>query len=145
MTQRVTRAPVTVLEDVVHSPVGRGMAFVVTVLVTIMVGAGAWLFAPSSTGIAQPPPNLEQYDYLDGVLVEVDLPQLIMNSYEPVDGQSRITFRVPDASLQYFDVVHLRAHSSIGLPTRIYYDDLDGELIAVFKTDAPLNSSVGVE
>jgi hypothetical protein len=145
MTQRVTRAPVTVLEDVVHSPVGRGMTFVVTVLVTIMVGAGAWLFAPSSTGIAQPPPNLEQYDYLDGVLVEVDLPQLIMNSYEPVDGESRITFRVPDASLQYFDVVHLRAHSSIGLPTRIYYDDLDGELIAVFKTDAPLNSSVGVE
>jgi hypothetical protein len=145
MTHRVTRAPVTVLEDVVHSPVGRGMTFVVTVLVTIMVGAGAWLFAPSSTGIAQPPPNLEQYDYLDGVLVEVDLPQLIMNSYELVDGESRITFRVPDASLQYFDVVHLRAHSSIGLPTRIYYDDLDGELIAVFKTDAPLNSSVGVE
>jgi hypothetical protein len=145
MTQRVTRAPVTVLEDVVHSPVGRGMTFVVTVLVTIMVGAGAWLFAPSSTGIAQPPPNLGQYDYLDGVLVEVDLPQLIMNSYEPVDGESRITFRVPDASLQYFDVVHLRAHSSIGLPTRIYYDNLDGELIAVFKTDAPLNSSVGVE
>jgi hypothetical protein len=143
MTQRFTHAPVTVLEDVEHSEVGRGVTLFVTVLVTIMVGAGAWLFAPSSTGVAQPPPNLEQYDYVDGVLVEVDLPQLVMDSYDPVDGESRITFRVPDASLQYFDVVHLRAHSSIGLPTRIYYDNLDGELIAVFKTDAPLNSSVG--
>jgi len=143
MTQRLTHSPVTVLKDAVHPQVGRGATLVVTVLVAIMVGAGAWLFAPSSAGVAQPPPNLEQYDYVDGVLVEVDLPQLIMNSYDPLHGESRITFRVPDASLQYFDVVHLRAHSSIGLPTRVYYDDLDGELIAVFKTDAPLNSSVG--
>ncbi len=60
---------------------------------------------------------------------------------EPVDGQREVEFRVRDADLKYFDVIHLRAHSSIGLPTRVYYErDADG-LWAVYKEDAPANNA----
>jgi hypothetical protein len=111
-----------------------------TVFLTALLGVGAWLFAPSDLSEVQPPENLESYQYVDGVMAEVELPKLVMNAYEEVNGQTVLTFTVPESSLRYFDVVHLRAHSSIGLPTRIYYEEIDGELIAIYKIDAPANS-----
>ena len=111
-----------------------------TVFLTTLLGVGAWLFAPSDLSEVQPPENLESYQYVDGVMAEVELPKLVMNAYEEVNGETVLTFTVPDSSLRYFDVVHLRAHSSIGLPTRIYYEDIEGELIAIYKIDAPANS-----
>ena len=111
-----------------------------TVFLTTLLGVGAWLFAPSDLSEVKPPENLESYQYVDGVMAEVDLPRLVMNAYDEVNGQTVLTFTVPEASLRYFDVVHLRAHSSIGLPTRIYFEEIDGELIAIYKIDAPANS-----
>ena len=114
-----------------------------TVFLTTLLGVGAWLFAPSDLSEVKPPENLESYQYVDGVMAEVDLPRLVMNAYDEVNGQTVLTFTVPEASLRYFDVVHLRAHSSIGLPTRIYFEEIDGELIAIYKIDAPANSGGG--
>lgn len=140
-----TSNKIALLDQAPRTQLGRGMTAVATFLLTMMVGAGAWLFAPSSSGLVPPPPNLEQYDYVDGVLAQVDLPVLVMNAYAPIEGESRLTFRVRDANINYFDVVHLRAHSSIGLPTRVYFERIDNELIAVYKIDAPVNSSGGSE
>ena len=39
-----------------------------------------------------------------------------------------------------FDIAHLRSHSSIGLPTRIFYLEENGKRYAVYKVDAPANS-----
>lgn len=40
----------------------------------------------------------------------------------PPGHGERLTLRVRDEDLRYFDVMHLRAHSSIGFPTRVYYE-----------------------
>ncbi|MFP5452141.1 MAG: hypothetical protein ACLGG9_10400, partial [Thermoleophilia bacterium] len=112
----------------------------VTALVTALVGVGAWLFAPSELGELAPPPDLASYEYVDGVVSDVSLPTVVLESYTQVDGANSITFGVRDADLRYFDVVHLRAHSSIGLPTRIYYERDGDRLWAIYKEDAPANS-----
>lgn len=105
-----------------------------------LLGTGIWLFSPSDTTEIEPPPNIESYEYIDGVLSTVELPILVMNAYDKIDGEDTLTFRVPDENLRYFDVVHLRAHSSIGLPTRLYYERIGDEFVAVYKVDAPANS-----
>lgn len=143
MTSESKAQGVTLVDAAPRQPWGNLATAALTVFLTSVVGIGAWLFAPSDLSEVQPPPNLESYAYVDGVMSEVNLPTLVMNAYEPVNGESVVTFSVPETSLRYFDVVHLRAHSSIGLPTRIYYEEIEGELIAVYKIDAPANSGSG--
>ena len=116
---------------------------VLLIFFTFFLGLGVWLFAPSDTGEIQAPADLASYEYVDGVMSQVQLPLLEMNAYSQVNGQTTLKFRVPESNLRYFDVVHLRAHSSIGLPTRIYFKEIEGELLAVYKIDAPANSGSG--
>ena len=143
MTQNTQSQVVALVDQAPRKPWGKLATSALTIFLTSLVGVGAWLFAPSDLSEVQPPPNIEQYAYVDGVMSEVNLPVLVMNAYEPVNGETVVTFTVPETSLQYFDVVHLRAHSSIGLPTRIYYEEVEGELIAIYKIDAPANSGSG--
>lgn len=140
MSEATRQELVTLVDRAPNKPVGTLATASLTVFLTSILGIGVWLFSPSDLSEVQPPPNLESYQYVDGVLSEVNLPILVMNAYDEVDGESVLTFRVPETSLQYFDVVHLRAHSSIGLPTRLYYEEIDNELVAVYKIDAPANS-----
>ncbi len=106
----------------------------------VLVSMGVWLFAPSDASDIQPPANLASLPYVDGVMVEVDLPNLVMDAYSPLNGQQELRFKVRDSDTQYFDVVHLRAHSAIGLPTRLFYEQDGDTLWAVYKQDAPANS-----
>ena len=114
-----------------------------TMCLTAFLGVGIWLFAPSYKGEVKPPSGLESFQYVDGVMTKVELPRLVMKSFTEVDGENILEFSVPESSLRFFDVVHMRAHSSIGLPTRIYFKEVKGKLIAVYKTDAPANSGSG--
>ena len=116
------------------------ITFAATVAMTTLLGVGAWLFAPSELGELQPPPDLASYDYVDGVVSEVEIPRVTLEAYEPIDGERSLVFEVREADARYFDVIHLRAHSSIGLPTRLYYERDGGRLRAVYKEDAPANS-----
>ncbi len=109
--------------------------------VILLLGVGVWAFAPSDAPPITPPENVDELPYADGVMVEVDLPRLVMESYSPVDGRQEVEFRVRDSDLKYFDVVHLRAHSSIGLPTRVFYERDGDTYWAVYKEDAPANSA----
>lgn len=124
-----------------HAPWSRMLTTLATIALALLAGFGAWLFAPSDLGEIRPPANLESYEYVDGVMARVDLPTLKLNAYTKVDGSDQITFHVREADLRYFDVVHLRAHASIGLPARLYYEREGGKLWAVYKEDAPANSS----
>jgi hypothetical protein len=134
-----TVEPVTLTEPPPRKP-SPWWSLAATIAITVLLGLGAWLFAPSGLGEIAPPPDLASYSAVDGVVSEVNLPVVVLNAYAPVDGRTRLRFEVRAADQRYFDVVHLRAHSSIGLPTRIYYED-DGErLWAVYKEDAPANS-----
>ncbi len=112
-----------------------------TFALILLIGLGVWAFAPSDAPAITPPANVDELPYADGVMVVVDLPRLVLESYSPVDGKREIEFRVRDSDLKYFDVVHLRAHSSIGLPTRVFYERDGDTYWAVYKEDAPANST----
>lgn len=136
--------PVTLVDHPApRVPWSKRLTILATIALALLAGVGAWLFAPSDLGELQPPPNLESYEHVDGVMARVDLPILKLNAYSQVDGSDQLTFHVREADLRYFDVVHLRAHSSIGLPTRLYYEREGGKLWAVYKEDAPANSGGG--
>ena len=132
--------PRVTLADRPRSSWSATVTLIATAAATALLGVGAWLFAPSELGELEPPPDLASYAYVDGVVSEVDMPRVTLRAYEPVSGDRALTFEVREGAASYFDVVHLRAHSSIGLPTRVYYER-DGErLLAVYKEDAPANS-----
>ena len=133
-------SPPVTLADPPRRQWSRTIVVVATAGVTALIGVGVWLFSPSELGELEPPPDLASYAYVDGVVSEVAMPNITLEAFEPVSGEDSVTFEVRDADARYFDVIHLRAHSSIGLPTRVYYED-DGERIwAVYKEDAPANS-----
>ena len=98
-----------------------------------------WLFGPSPEE-PKAPVNVASLPAVDGTLVVVDLPRLVLKSFRPLDGKTELEFTVREQDRENFDVAHLRSHSSIGLPTRIYYLQENGKLYAVFKEDAPANS-----
>jgi hypothetical protein len=143
MMERVDTEHISIVDSVPTPKFLQIPVALLTISLTAFLGIGIWLFAPSDTGEVKPPPGLESFQYVDGVMTKVELPRLVMKSFTDVEGKSNLEFSVPESSLRFFDVVHMRAHSSIGLPTRIYFKEVDGKLIAVYKTDAPANSGSG--
>ena len=111
------------------------------ITVVLLVGL-FWLFRPSDSG-PNAPVDVFSLPTIDGTLVEVEPPKLVMRPFKPVDGQREIQFTIRDQDKKNFDIAHLRSHSSIGLPTRIFYLEEGGKRFAVYKTDAPANSSRG--
>jgi len=106
-------------------------------LLTLLVLAGLfWLFRPGDGG-PKAPVDVFKLPRMDGTLVVVEPPRLVL---KPFDGASDVQFTIRDQDRRNFDVAHLRSHSSIGLPTRIYFLQEGGKRYAVYKTDAPANS-----
>jgi hypothetical protein len=117
----------------------RLLAFIAITL-ALVVGALGWLFWSEGAQPAAPPVALETLPRVDGTLLVVERDRLVMKPFEPLNGQARIEFAIPEQYRQYFDLAHLRSHASVGIPTRIYYLERDGGLLAVYKGDAPVNS-----
>lgn len=112
-------------------------------LLALLLALG-WLFSAE----AQAPPapaNLADLPRVDGTLNVVEADRLVMTLFEPLDGKTEVEFVVPDKYAGNFDLAHLRSHSSVGIPTRIYYLDQkqDGAYVAVYKDDAPANGTSG--
>ena len=95
-------------------------------------------------GEGAPPPapvNVEDLPRVDGTLLVVEDDRLVMEPFEPLDGQQEVEFELRDAYRANFDLAHLRSHSSVAIPTRVFYRK-DGETyVAVYKTDAPANTA----
>ena len=123
----------------VAAPVPRKLVAGLTALTIAMLSVLIWLFGPSPTE-PKAPVNVAALPSTDGTLVVVELPRLVLRTFRPLDGRRDVEFSVREADEANFDVAHLRSHSSIGLPTRIYYVQEKDTLYAVYKEDAPANS-----
>lgn len=98
------------------------------------------LFGPGG-GEPNAPPNLNSLQHVDGTLVVVEERRLVLEPFEPVDGRTEIEFAIREEDARYFDIAHLRSHSSVALPTRLYYEKSGDGYFARYKEDAPANSS----
>jgi hypothetical protein len=117
---------------------------VIAAVVVVLVAPVVWLFWSEG---AQPkaPVNLADLPRVDGTLNTVEADRLVMTPFEPLDGKTQVEFEVPAKYRENFDLAHLRSHSSVGIPTRLYYLKQDGRYLAVYKADAPANRSGGAE
>jgi hypothetical protein len=87
-----------------------------------------------------PPADLAKLRHVDGTLAVVEEQRLVMKPFEPLDGiggELELAIRPQDA--EYFDIAHMQSHSSVAVPTRIYFETVDGKYFARFKEDAPVN------
>jgi hypothetical protein len=110
-------------------------------VVAFALGACVLLFLLFRGEDVQPaaPVNVQDLPRVDGTLMVVEDDRLVMRPFEPLDGQSEVEFEIRDAYRDNFDLAHLRSHSSVGIPTRVYYRR-DGDVyVAVYKEDAPAN------
>lgn len=121
-------------------PGSRKLVAGLTALAIGLVSILAWLFGPSAAA-PKAPVDVASLPSTDGTLVVVDLPRLVLKTFRPVDGKREVEFTVREADKANFDVAHLRSHSSIGLPTRVYFERDGDRYFAVYKEDAPANSS----
>jgi hypothetical protein len=126
------------------NPPGKPRWLVWTIVVggLVVLAALFWLFRPGGED-AQAPVDVFDLPTIDGTLVVVEPPKLVLKAFKPVNGVQELEFTIRDQDKKNFDIAHLRSHSSIGLPTRLFYLEEDGKRYAVYKTDAPANSSRG--
>ncbi len=89
-----------------------------------------------------PPPGLSTMAYADGTLTVVEDDRLVLEPFGSAE-RGALTFTIRPADAQYFDIAHMQSHSSVALPTRIYYERSAGRRYARFKEDAPANSKDG--
>src|SRR5688572_19300737 len=85
------------------------------VVTLIALGGLFWLFRPGGEE-ANAPVDVFKLPTMDGTLVVVEPPRLVLKPFKPVDGKDEIEFTIRDQDKGNFDVAHLRSHSSIGLP-----------------------------
>ena len=115
-----------------------------SVLAALLVLASLlWLFAPGDSNTHEAPENVKSLPQVDGTLTVVEDRSLTMQTFTPVDGKSEVQFTIREPDAKYFDKAHLESHSSIALPTRIYYEKAGGQYFARFADDAPANSQTG--
>lgn len=114
---------------------------VVTLVLAVVVTGLGWLFWSEGAPPPRPPVALESLPRVDGTLTVVERDRLVMKPFRPVDGRAELEFALVEEYRQYFDLAHMRSHAAVGIPTRIYYVERAGRLVAVYKADAPVNSS----
>lgn len=108
-------------------------------LAALFLGVMLWLFGSAPPELERPV-NIESLPSVDGTLLEVDSRKLVLEPFRALDGKDEVTFRIRKADAGHFDIAHLRSHSSIALPTRLYYERDGDTYYAVYKEDAPANS-----
>jgi hypothetical protein len=108
--------------------------------ITLAIFVALFLLFRGESAPPAAPVNVEDLPRVDGTLMVVEDDRLVMRPFEPLEGKSEIEFEMRDTYRKNFDFAHMRSHSSVGIPTRIYYRK-DGEiLVAVYKADAPANT-----
>jgi hypothetical protein len=108
--------------------------------ITLVVLAALFFLFRGESAPPAAPVNVEELPRVDGTLTAVEDDRVVMKPFEPLDGKAEIEFEVREAYKRNFDLAHLRSHSAVGIPTRIYYRR-DGDVyVAVYKTDAPANT-----
>lgn len=122
------------------SPSRTRLLAVITLVLAVLVAGLGWLFWSEGAQPSRPPVALETLPRVDGTMIVVERDRLVMKPFTPVNGRTELEFALLEEYRQYFDLAHLRSHAAVGVPTRIYYLERDGVLVAVYKGDAPVNS-----
>jgi hypothetical protein len=110
-----------------------------TAIGLLALGAVGWLFGPGGDKLVAPA-GVTSLPSIDGTLAEVGGDRLVLKAFRPLGGRNEVTFTIRSRDRRHFDLAHLRSHSSIALPTRLYYERQGERLFAVYKEDAPANS-----
>jgi hypothetical protein len=123
---------------------GRVSISIGTALLVAFLGVVVWLFGATPLEIERPA-NVASLPSVDGTLLVVEPDRLVLDAFTPVDGETEIEFAIREKDAAHFDLAHLRSHSSIALPTRLFYEREGDTYYAVYKEDAPANSSRGTD
>jgi hypothetical protein len=115
------------------------------VLLAIAVAASLCLYLFFGPAPAPDPPlDLNPLRHVDGTLSVVEDTRLVMKPFAPLDGRpGEVTFTVRPRDADSFDIAHMQSHSSVALPTRIYFERAGSRYFARYKEDAPVNSNDG--
>ncbi len=114
------------------------LRYLAAALVTLLVAAGLIMLFGGGSDEPAKPAAAEGLAYMDGTLTVVEQDRLVMR---PATGAGEVTFVIRPEDAGNFDIAHLQSHSSVAIPTRIFYRDVGGIFYAVYKEDAPVNSS----
>ena len=105
-------------------------------LVVCLAAVGLILLFGGDGGEPTKPASAQDLPFIDGTLLVAEETRLVLR---PADG-AEVTFTIRPEDVENFDIAHLQSHSSVGIPTRIYYEEDGGTRYAVYKEDAPVNS-----
>lgn len=106
-------------------------------IVVCLAAVGLILLFGGGSSEPSKPASAQDLPYVDGTLVVAEETRLVLR---PSDGGAEVTFTIRPEDLGNFDIAHLQSHSSIGIPTRIYYEEEGATKFAVYKEDAPVNT-----
>ena len=113
------------------------LKLILAALAACLAAVGLIMLFGGGTSEPSKPASAEGQAFVDGTLVVVEETRLIL---KPAAGSADITFAIRPEDVGNFDIAHLQSHSSVGIPTRIYYVEEGGTKYALYKEDAPVNS-----
>ena len=113
------------------------LKLIVAALAVCLVAVGLIMLFGGGSSEPSKPASAEGQAFVDGTLVVVEETRLVL---KPADGSADIEFTIRPQDVGNFDIAHLQSHSSVGIPTRIYYEEQRGTKYALYKEDAPVNS-----
>lgn len=110
------------------------LGIAMTILVAVV---GVVLLFGGGSGEPAKPAAADDLPHMDGTLVVVEEGRLVLR---PADGGAEVSFAIRPQDVDNFDIAHLQSHSSVGIPTRLFYEEEGGVKYAVYKEDAPVNA-----
>ena len=113
------------------------LKFLLAAIAVCLAAVGLILLFGGGSSEPSRPANAQDLPYVDGTLVVAEETRLVLR---PADGGAEVNFTIRPEDVRNFDIAHLQSHSSVGIPTRIYYEEEGGTRYAVYKEDAPANS-----
>ena len=116
------------------------MKYLVAALVTCLAAVGLIILFGGGSNEPEKPAGVDEMAFVDGTLTVVEQTRLVMKPFQPLDGKAEVEFVLRPQDAGNFDIAHLQSHSSVAIPTRIYYRREGDTLYAIYKEDAPVNS-----
>ena len=113
------------------------LKLIVAALAVCVAAVGLILLFGGGSSEPSKPAAAEGQQFIDGTLVVVEESRLVL---KPASGGEDVEFTIRPEDVGNFDIAHLQSHSSVGIPTRIYYEEDGDTKYALYKEDAPLNS-----
>jgi hypothetical protein len=116
------------------------MKYIAIAVVSLLAAVGLFALFGGDSNEPERPASADQLPFVDGTLTVAEQGRLVMRPFQPLEGASEVTFTIRPEDEGNFDIAHLQSHSSVAIPTRIYYRKEGGTYYAVYKEDAPVNS-----